>query len=159
MQEIWAPWRMGYIESAKPDGCLLCQKPAEGNDAAAFILYRGRFNYVMLNAYPYNPGHLMIIPYRHIPALDELKPEERNEHFDIVSRAVTVLRDAVSPQGFNIGINLGAIAGAGIDDHIHTHVVPRWQGDTNFMPVLADVRVLPEALAATYAKLEGRFPA
>ena len=157
MERIWAPWRIQYIQMEKPEGCILCQKPKENKDVPNYILYRGDKNFVILNSYPYNPGHLMIAPYRHVASLEELTDEERQEHFEIVSRSVKVLRQVFNPGGFNIGINLGKAAGAGIEDHFHTHVVPRWQGDTNFMPVLADVRVLPEALADTYQKLRGKL--
>jgi ATP adenylyltransferase len=132
-------------------------KPGEDNDDKNYILYRGEKNFVILNAYPYNPGHLMVSTYRHISGLEDSTEEERWEHFEIVSRSVTVLRKVFNPGGFNIGINTGGIAGAGIDDHFHTHIVPRWQGDTNFMPVLSDVRIVPEALADTYRKLKGKF--
>ena len=157
MERIWAPWRIQYIQMEKPEGCILCQKPKENKDIPNYILYRGDKNFVILNSYPYNPGHLMIAPYRHVASLEELTDEERQEHFEIVSRSVKVLRQVFNPGGFNIGINLEKAAGAGIEDHFHTHIVPRWQGDTNFMPVLADVRVLPEALADTYQKLKGKF--
>ncbi|MFC1945638.1 HIT domain-containing protein [Chloroflexota bacterium] len=153
MSRIWAPWRIEYIESEKPAGCILCEKPAEDNDEANYILYRGRLNFVILNAYPYNPGHLMVAPYRHLAGVAELTDEERNEHFEMVTRCTNLLQAAVAPQGYNIGMNLGRVAGAGIEDHIHSHIVPRWNGDTNFMPVLADVRVMPQALADTYRKL------
>ncbi len=157
MEQIWAPWRIEYIRGEKPDGCILCEKPKEKNDVANYILYRGEKNFVMLNAYPYNPGHLMVAPYRHVAGLDGLTEEERHEHVDMVSRSIEVLREVLNPGGFNIGVNMGKIAGAGIDDHVHTHIVPRWQGDTNCMPVISDVRVIPEALAETYEKLEGKF--
>jgi ATP adenylyltransferase len=157
MKHIWAPWRMEYIRMEKPGGCILCEKPEQDNDAENYILYRGEKNFVMLNAYPYNPAHLMIAPYRHVASLDELTEEERHEHFDIVSRSVEVLRKELSPEGFNLGINIGRVAGAGIADHIHTHIVPRWQGDSNYMTVVADIRVVPEALAETYQKLKGKF--
>ena len=157
MERIWAPWRIQYIQMEKPEGCILCQKPKENKDIPNYILYRGEKNFIILNSYPYNPGHLMIAPYRHVASLEELTEKERQEHFEIVSRSVKILRQVFNPGGFNIGINLGKAAGAGIDDHFHTHVVPRWQGDTNFMPVLADVRVLPEALADTYQKLRGKL--
>jgi len=110
-----------------------------------------------MNSYPYNPGHLMVAPYRHVASLDELTDSELYEHFEIVRRSAGVLREVFRPQGFNIGMNLGKVAGAGIDEHIHTHIVPRWQGDTNFMPVISGVRVVPEALAETYRKLKGKF--
>ena len=157
MKQIWAPWRIEYIQMEKPEGCILCDKPKEKYDVANYILYRGDKNFIIMNSYPYNPGHLMIAPYRHVANLEELTDEERCEHFEMVSRSVKILREVFNPAGFNIGMNLGKIAGAGIDDHIHTHIVPRWQGDTNFMPVIADVRVIPEALASTYEKLKGRF--
>jgi len=157
MESIWAPWRMEYIQMEKPKGCILCQNPRQDNDTVNRILYRGTKNFVILNAYPYNPGHLMIAPYRHVASLEELTDDERSEHFDIVSRSIRVLRQVFNPGGFNLGVNIGKVAGAGIEDHIHTHVVPRWQGDTNCMPVIADVRVLPEALDETYQKLKGKL--
>jgi len=159
MEQIWAPWRIKYIETAKAGakGCILCEKPKENNDVENYILYRGEKNFIILNSYPYNPGHLMIAPYRHVANLEELTREELHQHFEIVSRSIKVLRQVFNPGGFNIGINAGRVAGAGIDDHIHTHIVPRWPGDTNFMPVVADVRVIPEALAEIYDKLKGKF--
>jgi ATP adenylyltransferase len=141
----------------KPETCILCEKPRQHKDVQNYILHRGEKNFIILNGYPYNPGHLMVAPYRHIASLEELTEEERREHFEIVSRSVQVLRQVFNPGGFNIGINLGKVAGAGIDDHLHTHIVPRWQGDTNFMPVLSEVKVLPEALADTYQKLRGKW--
>ncbi|MBA7682013.1 AP-4-A phosphorylase [subsurface metagenome] len=157
MRQIWAPWRIEYIQMEKSAGCILCDKPKQNNDAANYILYRGSKNFIMLNSYPYNPGHLMTAPYRHIASLEELTDEERNEHFEIVSRGIKVLKEVFNPSGFNIGINMGKVAGAGIDDHFHTHTVPRWQGDTNFMPVISNIRVIPEALAETYKKLKEKF--
>ena len=157
MEQIWAPWRIQYIQMEKPEGCILCEKPGQNNDAQNYILYRGSKNFVIMNAYPYNPGHLMVAPYRHVASLDELTDDELREHFNIVSRSVRLLRQVFAPGGFNIGVNMGKVAGAGIDEHVHTHIVPRWQGDTNFMPVISDVRVVPEALAETYKKLEGKF--
>jgi len=157
MKQIWAPWRMEYIRMEKPKGCVLCEKPGQDNDTKNHILYRGENNFVIMNIYPYNPGHLMIAPYRHVASLEELTDEELHEQFDIVSRSIKVLRQVFNPGGFNLGMNIGKVAGAGIEDHIHTHVVPRWQGDTNCMPVISDVRVLPEALDETYQKLKGKF--
>jgi len=157
MKHIWAPWRIEYIQMEKVEGCILCEKPRQNNDAVNYILYRGDKSFVIMNSYPYNPGHLMVAPYRHIANLEELTDEERNEHFEIVSHSIKVLKQVFDPGGFNIGINIGKIAGAGIEDHIHTHIVPRWQGDTNFMPVVANVRVLPEALAESYKKLKAKF--
>ncbi len=157
MEQIWAPWRIEYIQMEKPEGCILCDKPRQNKDALNYILYRGDKNFVIMNSYPYNPGHLMIAPYRHLASLEELTGDELHEHFEIVTRSIKLLRQVFNPGGFNIGINIGKIAGAGIDAHVHTHIVPRWQADTNFMPVISDVRVVPEALAETYKKLEGKF--
>ena len=157
MGYIWAPWRMEYIQMEKPEGCMLCQKPSQNDDAANYILYRGDKNFVIMNVYPYNPGHLMIAPFRHIANLEELANDELHEHIEIVSRSVKVLRQVFDPGGFNLGTNIGAEAGAGIADNLHTHVVPRWQGDTNFMPVVADTRVVPEAPAESYQKLKDKF--
>ncbi len=156
MKQIWAPWRMEYIQLKKPEGCILCEAPRQDNDAV-HILYRGDKNFVIMNSYPYNPGHLMIVPYRHIASLEELADEERHEHIDIISRSIEILKQVFSPGGFNLGINIGKVAGAGIEDHVHTHIVPRWQGDTNFLPVISDTRVVPEALAETYQRLKGKF--
>jgi ATP adenylyltransferase len=157
MDYLWAPWRFQYIQQEKPEGCILCDKPKQDRDRENYILFRGELNFIMLNAYPYNPGHLLVAPYRHTADITTLTAEERAEHMDLLCHCVEVLRDVVKPAGFNFGANLGRVAGAGIDDHFHSHVVPRWQGDTNFVPVLSDVRVLPQALAATYDALAGRF--
>ena len=154
MKHIWAPWRIEYILGDKPEGCIFCDIPKEDKDAENYILYRGEKNYVMLNSYPYNPGHLLVVPYRHIPGLTELTDEERNEHYMLVSRCIEVLREVLKPGGFNIGSNIGKEAGAGIDEHFHSHIVPRWNGDTNYMTVAADVRVVPQALADSYKELK-----
>ncbi len=157
MEQIWAPWRMAYVLSEKPEGCILCDKPAEDNDDANHILYRGKMNYILMNQYPYNPGHLLVAPYRHIDGLDKLSKDELHEHSDLVVKCITVLRRAFNCPSFNIGTNMGKVAGAGIDEHVHTHIVPRWQGDTNFMPVIGGTRVVPEAIDETYKKLKGKF--
>ena len=157
MERIWAPWRIQYIRQEKAAGCILCEKPKKNEDALDYILYRGDKNYIILNIYPYNPGHLMVAPYRHVASLEELTGEERGEHFEIVSRGIKALRQVFNPSGFNIGMNLGKVAGAGIVDHFHTHIVPRWEGDTNFMPVLAETRVIPEALDEVYQQLKEQF--
>jgi len=157
MKKMWAPWRIEYILAEKIKGCIFCQKPGEKSDVQNYILFRGAENFVILNSYPYNPGHLMVAPYRHLATLEALTNEELFEHFDLVRKSVKVLIEAYKPAGFNIGMNLGRVAGAGVEDHIHTHVVPRWGGDTNFMPVLSDTKVVPEALAATYAKLREKM--
>lgn len=160
MKDIFAPWRMQYLKAeigGKSKGCFLCDKPKEDNDEANYILYRGGKNFILMNSYPYNPGHLMVTTFRHVAKLEELTDEERCEHFELVSRCVALIREVMNPEGFNIGINLGRIAGAGLDTHIHTHIVPRWAGDTSFMVVLSDVKVIPEALADTYRKLKEKM--
>ncbi len=157
MEYIWAPWRIQYIQMEKPEGCILCAKPKESDDVGNYVLFRGEKNFIILNSYPYNPGHLMVAPYRHVSGPEKLTEDERSEHFALVSRCVEVLRAEFNPGGFNIGINIGIAAGAGIEDHVHTHVIPRWNGDTNFVTVVSDVRVIPEALAETYQKLKGKF--
>jgi ATP adenylyltransferase len=156
MEQIWAPWRIEFIKAGKPEGCFLCDKPQESDDAN-YILHRAGQNFIILNSYPYNPGHLLVAPYRHVANLPDLTDAERDEHFALVSRCVLVLSEIIKPAGFNIGSNIGSIAGAGVADHIHTHIVPRWQGDTNCMPVISGTRVIPEALAETYEHLKGRF--
>jgi ATP adenylyltransferase len=157
MEYLWAPWRVEYIEKATEGGCILCEKPRANKDEANLILCRGQHNFIMLNAFPYNPGHLMVAPYRHTANLQDLTDEEAKEHFGFIKKGVALLREVMNPTGFNIGLNLGRIAGAGIAEHIHTHIVPRWQGDTNFMPILAGTKVTSEALAATYQKLRARL--
>jgi ATP adenylyltransferase len=157
MKYLWAPWRIRYIRSEKPKGCILCDLPAQNKDKENYILFRGKKNFIMLNSFPYNPGHLMIAPFRHTGNLEDLTAEERNEHYELVCRCISVLKKELNPGGFNMGANLGGVAGAGVEDHFHSHVVPRWNGDTNYVPVLGDVRVVPQALADTYDALFGKF--
>ena len=161
LQRLWTPWRMGYIKGAGKDlgGCPFCVLPGRGadSDEESLILHRGEHAYVILNAYPYNPGHLMAVPYRHVAALDELTTGELHEIADLCQRAVRALKAASGPHAFNLGMNVGALAGAGIAEHIHQHVVPRWGGDTNFMPVVGQTRVLPELLEETYQRLAPAF--
>jgi ATP adenylyltransferase len=157
MDYIWAPWRIKYIEQSHGEGCFLCDKPKEKKDNENYILYRGKTNFIILNSYPYNPGHIMVAPYRHVDSPEKLSDEEISEHYALVTKSLGVLREVFKPGGFNVGMNLGRVAGAGVEDHIHTHIVPRWAGDTNFMPVMADVRVLPQALAECYQKLKEKF--
>ena len=157
MEHLWAPWRMEYVQKAAESGCILCQKPRENNDEANLILFRGQHNFIILNAFPYNPGHLMVAPYRHIANLQDLTDEEAKELFDIIKKSLELLKQVIKPAGFNIGVNVGKVAGAGIAKHLHTHIVPRWQGDTNFMPVLTDTKVIPEALTGTYRKLRAKL--
>jgi len=154
MKKLWSSWRTEYIRGERTKGCIFCQKLQENKDIENYVLFRGKMNFVMLNKYPYNPGHLMVAPFRHLATLDELTDEELFEHFDSVRSSVRALKEVYKPEGFNIGINLGQVAGAGVEGHVHTHIVPRWNGDTNFMPVLADTKVLSEGLASTYVQLK-----
>jgi len=153
MEALWAPWRINYILMEKPQGCFFCHKGGQERDEENLILYRGEGNFALLNSFPYNPGHLMVAPFRHLAGLEELTPRELQEHFELVRRMVCLVEKALGAQGFNIGINLGKVAGAGVLDHLHTHIVPRWEGDTNFMPVLGATKVLPQALQETYERL------
>lgn len=153
VRRLWTPWRMKFILSDKKGDCIFCQKTAETDDRASYVLYRGDHGFIMLNAYPYNNGHLLIVPYAHTPTLEELDDTTLTEVMLLVNRGLAALRKAMSPQGFNIGANLGAVAGAGITDHVHLHIVPRWQGDSNFLPVVDDTRLIPERLEDTYQRL------
>jgi ATP adenylyltransferase len=153
METLWAPWRIDYILSKKPQGCIFCTKPRDEKDLENLILYRGKHLFIIMNAFPYNNGHMMVVPYRHTSTLEGWSAEERVEMMALADLGVAVLKMAMRPDGFNLGINMGQVAGAGIADHIHLHIVPRWNGDTNFMPVLSDTRVISEALTATYDKL------
>jgi ATP adenylyltransferase len=157
MDRLWAPWRLEYITQNKPEGCIFCDKPRLGNDRAARIVRRGTLAYVMLNAFPYNNGHVMVAPYVHLADLEELPPETLHEMMDLSQQCVKALKLVFHPDGLNAGLNLGAAAGAGIKDHLHLHIVPRWQGDTNFMPVLGDVRVIPQSLDQSYQLLVDAF--
>lgn len=154
-ERLWAPWRMQYVSSAhqKLDGCLFCNKANEACSAETMVLWRNEHALVMLNAFPYTNGHLMVAPIRHTADLNDLSDAEMLAVAQAVRECVNLLRKAFHPDGFNIGVNLGRAAGAGIEDHIHWHIVPRWNGDTNFMPVLADVRVIPDSLENTYHQL------
>ena len=154
MDNLWAPWRMKYILGDKDDGCFLCEKVTEDNDNENFILERGTDTFVILNIYPYNNGHLMIVPYKHVADLDELNEKELLESSVLTKKWISILKKVMNPEGFNIGVNLGTVAGAGIKDHLHTHIVPRWNGDTNFMPVIADTKVIPQALTELYELLK-----
>ena len=146
-------------KAGNDDGCIFCEHLAEGDDERAHILWRGDRVFVMLNAFPYNTSHLMVAPLRHVGEVEALEDAERRELFEIACRSVGIVRDAMGANGFNTGMNLGEVAGAGIPGHLHMHVVPRWDGDTNFMPVAAETKVLPEMLADTAAKLRPGFAA
>lgn len=151
---VWAPWRIEYIRGEKDNECFLCRMFAETGDRENRILFRGEHCALTMNRFPYTSGHLMVAPFRHIAGLDELTAGEDREFMDLTRLALCALRIALRPEGFNIGINLGLPAGAGLADHLHQHIVPRWTGDTNFMPVLGGPRVIPEALDATYDLLK-----
>ena len=159
MRILWAPWRIKYILSPKRKKCFLCEAAKSNNDEENLVVFRGYTCFVILNRYPYNNGHLMIATYRHVGDLAELNMAELFELNFLAQLALRALRRAMKPDGFNIGLNLGKVAGAGVKDHIHVHVVPRWEGDTNFMPVLAETKVIPEALDSTYKKLKKEFGA
>jgi ATP adenylyltransferase len=154
MDQIWSPWRMEYIASPKSEGCVFCAKLAPGSEAAEYILLQGRTAYVTLNRYPYNNGHLLVVPYAHVPSLENLAAESLAEMMLLVNQGLATLRLAMKPDGFNIGVNLGKAAGAGIESHVHIHVVPRWYGDTSFMSVVGETRTIPETLDRTYQRLQ-----
>ncbi len=148
---------MGYINGEKEDGCLFCRKAAGKDDVASHVVARGERSFVLLNLFPYNSGHLMVAPYRHTGHLENLTPEEIADLMALVRKSIVVLKSRLAPEGFNVGFNLGKSAGAGIVDHLHLHIVPRWPGDTNFMPVITDTRVVPQALSDTARNLREGF--
>ncbi|MFH1373400.1 MAG: HIT domain-containing protein [bacterium] len=154
---IWAPWRVGFILGEKEQGCIFCNRIKMEDTVENLIVHRGRKNIVILNKYPYNSGHSMIVPMRHIAHLEELTTEEANEFFELTRRTVTVTKQAFNPHSFNIGMNLGETSGAGIPEHLHMHVVPRWQGDTNFMPVIGKTNVVSVPLEPLWEALKKGF--
>jgi ATP adenylyltransferase len=161
MKNLWAPWRIKYIEESylaknknKQTGCFLCVKKSKSADEKNLILKRGRYGFVIMNHYPYNAGHLMIAPYRHIGDLEKIRPAEAAELFALVQKSIVALKKAYHPDAFNIGMNLGIIAGAGVPGHLHIHLIPRWSGDTNFMPIIANTKVINEELIVMYRKLK-----
>jgi ATP adenylyltransferase len=161
MQPIWAPWRMEYVledkDEKQSEGCVFCIGNEAERDKARQVLYRGNHGFIVMNRYPYSNGHLLVIPFRHVCDLSELSSEEGAELFQLLALAQKVLLEKLSPQGFNIGMNLGSAAGAGIPGHLHWHIVPRWQGDTNFMPVVGELKVIPQHLQRTYETLVAGF--
>ena len=157
-RQLWAPWRLEYVGSAdEQDGCIFCKALAAA-DEESLVVHRGEAAFVLLNRFPYASGHLMVAPARHVGELGDLEDAEVLEVHRLASQGLGALAETYKPQGFNLGWNLGRIAGAGVTDHVHLHVVPRWAGDTNFMPVLADTKVLPEHLAETRSKLASAWP-
>ena len=158
MDRLWSPWRYRYVSSAPVTGeCLFCEKAASREDRENLVILRAEHNFALLNLYPYTSGHLMIAPYAHVGELRAAPKELTDEMMDLVKRCEQVLRERYHPEGFNVGMNLGRVAGAGVADHIHMHILPRWGGDTNFMSTVSDTRVLPEDLMTTYEKLYGRI--
>ena len=160
MERIWAPWRLEYVKDASKDlaeECIFCAKPDAGDDEAVLIVHRGERCFVILNKYPYTNGHLMVAPFEHTATIQDLDAETVAEMMALAQRSMTILESKYQPHGYNVGFNQGRVAGAGVEHHIHMHVVPRWGGDTNFMPVLADTHVMPATLEQTYEALRGEF--
>ena len=158
MKTLWAPWRMDYILSdEKQEGCIFCPGDDRAGDEERLILYVGQLSMVMMNRYPYINGHLLVAPDRHVPELAKLGDKEVLDLMGTVRKTIDVLKEIMSPEGFNVGLNLGRVAGAGVEDHMHFHIVPRWNGDTNFMTVFGEVRVIPEHIEETYRKLKPHF--
>ena len=154
MERLWAPWREKFILCEKEPGCFLCRTSGEKQDRKNLILFRGEKCFVILNRYPYNNGHLMIAPFRHVGKLEELGDEELTEIWKTAQLCVRALKSGLKPKGINLGMNLGKVSGAGVGDHIHLHIVPRWQGDTNFMPIFAETKVISVGLSNTYRLLK-----
>ncbi len=160
MDTLWAPWRMEYILRAKdekPEPCIFCTRIEKDEDEKNLILHRSSHGFIIMNRFPYNNGHLMVVPYRHSGNILDLTPEENQDLSYLIQLSVEALNRVMSPHGFNIGMNLGKVAGAGVDSHLHYHIVPRWNGDTNFMPIISDTKVVSEALDKTYHKLHQAF--
>lgn len=153
MENLWAPWRIEYILGKKESRCIFCPDAPELTDEERLILFHGEFVMVMMNRFPYNNGHLLVAPWRHVSGLDQLSGEEMRHLMNWVRISVSILGSAMKCDGYNVGLNLGKVAGAGYEDHLHFHIVPRWHGDSNFMAVLADVRTIPEHIKQTYSKL------
>ena len=157
---IWAPWRLAYVKDASKDQeeeCIFCAKPAQDDDPGNLIVHRGERCFVLLNIFPYTNGHLMVAPYEHLARLQDLEPGTIAEMMSLAQQAMEQLEQTYEPHGYNVGFNQGRVAGAGFEHHIHMHVVPRWGGDTNFMPVIADTRVMPQSLEESYEALRGGF--
>lgn len=154
MKHIWSPWRMKYIQQhSHTDSCIFCDALAREDSAENLIVCRAEHSFVILNRYPYTSGHVMVVPFEHKPSIELLEQATRAELLELVSRAVLVLRELYNPEGFNVGVNIGSAAGAGVAAHMHFHVVPRWGGDTNFISTIGAVRVLPEDLGITYQRI------
>ena len=159
MKHIWSPWRLEYLTAGKKPGCIFCNAVQSSDDRENLVLYRGELAFLILNRFPYNNGHLMVVPYAHVASPEELEPAALTEMMLLLNRSLAALRSAMEPEGFNAGLNLGRVAGAGVEDHVHIHVVPRWLGDTNFMTVVGDVRVVPQTWLQTYDQLKSALEA
>lgn len=162
MDYLWTPWRFHYMtERTRVDECIFCEKPSSGpsNDREHLILHRGRLNFVILNLYPYTTGHTMVVPYAHVPDLSATDTETLNEMMSLARQLQQALKACYKPEGYNVGLNIGRCAGAGVDQHLHLHVLPRWTGDSNFMTVVGETRIQPEDLTTTYEKLAPFFRA
>lgn len=159
MENLWTPWRMRYVTDAdKPGTCVFCNAVSEKDDEKNLVVHRGKEAYVILNRYPYTSGHLMIVPNLHVPSIEDLAPEVRAEMIELVTQALAALRTVYKPQGFNVGINMGEAAGAGIAEHAHIHIVPRWVGDTSFISTVGETRVIPEELTVTFERISSAWP-
>ena len=156
-ERLWAPWRLEYIRGPKDQECIFCRAVESDDDEGNYVVHRGERAFVILNAYPYNNGHVMVAPYVHEPTIEPLDEPTLLELMLLTRRSMAALRSAYGPEGFNVGINQGKVAGAGIEEHVHAHVVPRWGGDTNFMPVIGGARVLPQSLADSWQELRRFF--
>lgn len=158
MERLWAPWRMQFIEELRErSSCIFCELALPGDDKSRLVLHRGKTCFVLMNRFPYNNGHLMVIPFKHVGELSLLSAPEHAEMMELSAKSVEVMRASIGAEGFNLGVNIGKVAGAGILDHVHMHVVPRWVGDANFLPIISDTRSMPEYLEATYDRLVGGF--
>lgn len=154
MKHLWSPWRLEYLTLPRENGCIFCRALQAGADRENLILERGRLAFAIVNRFPYNNGHLMVVPYSHAASLEDLEAETLTDMMLLLNRCLAALRKAMRPDGFNIGVNLGHVAGAGVADHVHIHAVPRWLGDTNFMPVVGDMRVVPQTWLQTYDQIK-----
>jgi ATP adenylyltransferase len=154
MKHLWSPWRLAYLEAAKAEGCVFCDAVHSNDDRANLVLLRSERAFLILNRFPYNNGHCMVVPYSHVPSLESLDAPTLTDMMLLLNRSMAALRVCMAPDGFNIGANLGQVAGAGIQEHVHIHLVPRWLGDTNFMPIVGDLRVVPETWLQTYDRLQ-----
>lgn len=153
IQPMWAPWRLEYILKKKTSNCIFCDMLKDDRDRENLILYRSSQGFVIMNLFPYNNGHLMVVPYRHVFSITELADDELLDLMKMTQHSVSCLKAALMPEGYNIGVNIGKVAGAGIEEHLHFHIIPRWVGDTHFMAALTEVRVIPEHVQSTYDKL------